>query len=53
VDLFLLTLWSTLTSTVMFWDTWEKICNEKDRNFGITTTGSITIMRLPTCPWKP
>jgi hypothetical protein len=29
VNLFLLTLRSTLTFTVMFWDSWEKMCNEK------------------------
>jgi hypothetical protein len=29
MNLFLLTLWSTLTSTVMFWDAWEKTCDEK------------------------
>jgi hypothetical protein len=48
VNLFLLTLWSTLTFTVTFLDAWEKICNEKDQNFGATTTGSfIMTMRLP------
>jgi histone-lysine N-methyltransferase SETMAR len=30
------------------WDAWEKICDEKHRNFGATTTGSfITTMRPP------
>jgi hypothetical protein len=53
VNLFLLTLWSTLTFTVMFWDTWEKTCDEKDQNFGTTTTGSFIMMCLPTHPWKP
>jgi hypothetical protein len=51
VNLFLLTLWSTLTFTVMFW---EKMCEEKDGNFGASTTGSfITTTHPPTHPWKP
>jgi galactitol-specific phosphotransferase system IIC component len=29
VNVFLLTLQSTLTFTVMFWDTWEKMYGEK------------------------
>jgi hypothetical protein len=30
------------------------MCDEKDRNFGATTTGSfITTKRQPTLPWKP
>jgi hypothetical protein len=54
VNLFLLTLQSTLTFTVMFWDAWEKMCDDKDRNFGITTTGSfITTTCPPIHPWKP
>jgi hypothetical protein len=54
MNLFLLTLRSTLTSAVMFWDSCEKMCNEKDQNFGATTTGSFfTTTRPPTCPWKP
>jgi transposase len=28
------------------------MCNEKDQNFGATTTGSITTMRPPTRPRK-
>jgi hypothetical protein len=50
VNLFLLILWSTLTFTVTFWDAWEKMCEEKGRNFGATTTGSITTRRPPTYP---
>jgi hypothetical protein len=39
---------------VLFWDAWEKMCNEKDHNFGATTTGSFIITtHPPTCPWKP
>jgi hypothetical protein len=53
VNLFLLTLWSTPDFTVTFWDDWEKMCNEKDQNFGATTTGSFIMMCLPTCPSKP
>jgi hypothetical protein len=54
VNLFLLTLRSTLPFTVMFWDAWEKMCDEKDRNFGATTTGYfIMTMHPPTRPWKP
>jgi hypothetical protein len=54
VNLFLLILWSTLTFTVTFWNTWEKMCDENNRNFGTTTTGSfITTMHLPTSTWKP
>jgi hypothetical protein len=55
-NLFLLTLRSTLTFThiVMFWDAWEKMCDEKHRNFGATTTGSFIItIRPPRHPWKP
>jgi hypothetical protein len=35
-------------------DAWEKMCNERDWNFGATTTGSF-IMKMcpPTHPWKP
>jgi hypothetical protein len=33
MNLFLLTLRSTLTFTVTFWDAWEKMCDEKDWNF--------------------
>jgi hypothetical protein len=56
VNLFLLTLRSTLTftRTVTFWGAWQKMCDEKDRNFGATTSGSfIMTTRPPTCPWKP
>jgi hypothetical protein len=54
IYLFLLTLQSTQTFTVMFRDAWEKMCNEKDRNFGVITTSSfIMTTRLPTHPWKP
>jgi hypothetical protein len=54
VNLFLLTLQSTLTFTVTFWDAWEKMCDEKDWNFVATITGSfIMTTYLPTCPWKP
>jgi hypothetical protein len=56
VNLFLLTCWSTvtITRTVTFWGTWEKMGNAKDQNFGATTTGSfITTMHPPICPWKP
>jgi hypothetical protein len=54
MNLFFLTLQSTLTVTVTFWYTWEEMCDEKDWNFGATTTGFfITTTRLPTCPWKP
>jgi hypothetical protein len=53
MNLFLLTLLSTLTLTVTFWDAWGKMCNERDRNFCATTTGTITTMHLPICPWKP
>jgi hypothetical protein len=53
-NLFLLTLQSTMTFTVTFWDAWETICDEKDRNLGATTTGPyITITCPPTHPWKP
>jgi hypothetical protein len=39
---------------VKFWDAWEKMCDEKNWNFGATTTGSfITTIRPPTRPWKP
>jgi hypothetical protein len=42
------------SNTVTFWDAWEKMCDEKDWNFGATTTGSfITTMCLPTRPWIP
>jgi hypothetical protein len=45
---------STQTFTVTFWDAWEKMCQEKDRNFGATTTGSfIMTMCPPTHPWIP
>jgi hypothetical protein len=54
VNLFLLTLRSTLTVTVTFWDAWEKMCDKKNQNFGATTTGSfIMTTRPPTCPLKP
>jgi hypothetical protein len=53
MNLFLLTLWSTLTFTVMFWDAWEKMCDEKGWKFGVTTTGSITKTCPPKCPWNP
>jgi hypothetical protein len=53
MTLFLLTLWSTLTFTVTFWDAWEEMYDKNDRKFGATTTGSITTMRPPTHPWKP
>jgi histone-lysine N-methyltransferase SETMAR len=37
-----------------FWEGWEKMCNEKDRNFRTITTGPFFMTtRLPTCPWKP
>jgi hypothetical protein len=53
VNLFLLTLWSTLTFTATFWGAWEKMCDKKDWNFGATTTGSfIMTMCPPTHPWK-
>jgi hypothetical protein len=40
--------------TLMFWDAWKKMCDEKDLNFGTNTTGSfITTMHPPTRPWKP
>jgi hypothetical protein len=45
-EFFLLTLRSTLTFTATFWDAWEKMCNEKDRNFGATTTGSFIMTEL-------
>jgi hypothetical protein len=32
----------------------QKVCYEKEWNFGATTTGSfVTTVRLPTCPRKP
>jgi hypothetical protein len=49
----LLMLLLTLTFTMMFWDTWEKICNENDQNFDATITGSIMTVHPPTRPWKP
>jgi hypothetical protein len=53
-NLFLLMLLLTLTFTVMFWHAWEKICDEKFRNFGATTTGSfVTTTCLPTHHCKP
>jgi hypothetical protein len=51
VNLFLLTLWSTLTFTLTFWDAWQRICDVKGRKFGAATTGSITTLP-PTRPWK-
>jgi hypothetical protein len=50
MNLFLITLWSTLTFTVTFWVTREKTCDEKDWNFGATTAGSFITTRPPTLP---
>jgi hypothetical protein len=53
MNLFLLTLQSTLTFTVMFWYAWGKMCDKRGRNFGASTTGSFIMTCPPTRPWKP
>jgi hypothetical protein len=53
MNLFLLPLQSILTFTVTFWDAREKMCDEKDRNFGANTTGSFITTQPPRRPWKP
>jgi hypothetical protein len=44
----------TVQSTPDFTATWEKMCHDKDQNFGVTTPDSF-IMKMcpPTHPWKP
>jgi hypothetical protein len=53
VNVFLLNLWLILTFTVTFWDAWEEMYDNKDRNFGATATGSSMTTCPPTRPWKP
>jgi histone-lysine N-methyltransferase SETMAR len=44
MTLFLLTLWSTLTFTLTFWDTWEKMCDKK--------TGTLVQPQLAPSSWQ-
>jgi hypothetical protein len=46
VNLFLL----TLRSTVTFWDAWEEMCDQRNRNFGATTTAPSSQCARPHVP---
>jgi hypothetical protein len=44
---------NSITFTATFWDAWEKMCDEWDRNSGTATAGSfITTTRPLTRPWN-